>query len=413
MEGVSKNDIHSIRLILSLRFRDDMNALMIAARDGNLSACQNLVSYGCPLDSQDSRGYTALMYASRDGYAPIVRLLLQAGANAAVCTKHGYSALFAASVNGFADTVQLLCSHVDPNCRDTDGYTPIICAFINNHPDTALALLDHGGDPTIRDGSGRNAIMHAIEGYCCQVLQVLLDRQIYLECATDSLSYGVLYLSAVQHHCDLVRMFLFHSNYLREFVSDVVSCSDVTAEALVESVLRSENHSLTDSIRRELAMTVLIEARTYIIELISIYLDQITTTYPLSGLVEASVWCIRIYKILMGNSPAKSLEFFWSFLEHVLAICSSYESHRGEELYSVSTFSIEGKKTDMDSLLPSTDKKIKLLISFIEIYCIGMSSVWNGLEETRGEPLPSSPRLSILFSRNLAFIKYVILMSSD
>ena len=59
----------------------------------------------------------------------------------------------------------------------------------------------------------------------------------------------------------------------------------------------------------------------------------------------------------------------------------------------------------MDSLLPSTDRKIKLLISFIEIYCIGMSSVWNGQEETRGEPLPSSPRLSTLFHRNLAFIK--------
>ena len=91
MEGVSKNDIPSIRLILSHHFPDGMNALMVAARDGNLSACQNLVSYGCPLDSQDFRGYTALIYASRDGYVPIVRLLLQAGANASICTKYGLS----------------------------------------------------------------------------------------------------------------------------------------------------------------------------------------------------------------------------------------------------------------------------------------------------------------------------------
>ena len=405
MEGVSKNDIPSIRLILSHHFPDGMNALMVAARDGNLSACQNLVSYGCPLDSQDFRGYTALIYASRDGYVPIVRLLLQAGANASICTKYGYSALLAACNNGFADTVQLLCSYVDPNCRDTEGYTPLICAFMNNHPETAITLLDHGGDPTLRDVSGRNAIMHAVDGCCCQVLQVLLDRHIYLEYTTEQVSYGVLYLSAVRHQCDLVHLLLFQSDYLREFVKNLVSCSNVTAEALVENVLRSENHTLSESKRKELAMTVIIEARTCIIELISTYLDQISTTYPLSGLVEASVWCIRVHKILMGNSPAKSLEFFWSFLEHVLTLCSNYESIQEGELNSNSPSCTEVRKTDMDSLLPSTDRKIKLLISFIEIYCIGMSSVWNGQEETRGEPLPSSPRLSTLFHRNLAFIK--------
>ena len=208
----------------------------------------------------------------------------------------------------------------------------------------------------------------------------------------------------MRHQCDLVHLLLLQSDYLREFVRNLFSCSNVTAEALVENVLRSENGSLSDSKRKELAMTVMIEARTCIVELISTYLDQISTTYPLSGLVEASVWCIRVHKILMGNSPAKSLEFFWSFLEHVLAVCSNYESIQGGELNSISSWT-EVRKMNMDSLLPSTDRKVKLLISFIEIYCIGMSSVWNGQEETRGEPLPSSPRLSTLFRRNLAFIK--------
>lgn len=404
MEGVSKNDIPSIRLIISHHFPGSMNALMVAARDGNVSACQNLVSYGCSLDSQDSRGYTALIYASRDGYLPIVRLLLQAGADASICTKSGYSALFAACVNGFADIVRLLCTCVDPNSRDDEGYTPIACAFVNNHVEVARVLLDYGADPTLRDASGRSAIMHAVDECCCQVLKLLIDKQIYLEYATDQFSCGVLYLAAVRRQKDLVSLLTLQSDYIREFISNLISCSNITAEAMVESVIRSQNQTLSDQKRKELATVVMIEARTCIIELISTYIGQSSTLYPLSGLVEASVWCNRVYKILMGNTPAKSLEFFWSFVEHLLALCSQEPDPRDVKDNSLPCTDMNRIK-DIDSLLPSTNKQIKLLFSFIEIYCIGMSGVWNGREETRGDPLPPSPRLGVLFHNNLTFIK--------
>ena len=63
-----------------------------AARRGDTSAVQTLLTLGADANSTDESGYTALMYASAEGYIGIVQALLNKGANVNVTeTDRGYA----------------------------------------------------------------------------------------------------------------------------------------------------------------------------------------------------------------------------------------------------------------------------------------------------------------------------------
>jgi ankyrin repeat protein len=96
-----------------------------AARRGDTSAVQTLLTLGADANSTDESGYTALMYASADGYIEIVQALLNKGANVNVTeTDRGYAegtangivihqgdtntALSLASANGHHEIVEML-----------------------------------------------------------------------------------------------------------------------------------------------------------------------------------------------------------------------------------------------------------------------------------------------------------------
>lgn len=398
------NDIPSIRLILAHSFQDGMNPLMLAARDGNLAACKNLLSYGCPLNSQDNRGYTALIYACRDGYYSIVQLLLSAGADASLSTKFGYSPLHAASINGYASIVSLLCEYVDPNVQDSEGFTPLICACMNNHADTVAALIRNGAQLSLADAYGRDAIVHAIDECSIQVIELLLRSHVHLLYKLPTFACSILYVAAVRRQRALVSLLVSYPLYLGEFIDDLIEKSSLMVEATVEDALRLQSPYLSDECRSLLADVVLSKARNCIKELLEVYVTPAqNTTHPLSGLVEASVWCNRAYKILVSNAPADELAFFWSFVENLLALCSrDYKQQRSVgRRYPTSCFG------SLTLSVPNTPRQVKLLFSFIEIYCIGMSEVWNGGDRAHPEEVSyaCSPRLNLLFQNNLPFIK--------
>ena len=403
MRGVTMNDIPSIRLILAQSFHDGMNPLMLAARDGNVAAVKNLVTYGCPLNAQDNRGYTALIYACRDGFFSIVQFLLAAGADASLSTKFGYSPLHAASINGYASIVSLLCEYVDPNTQDSEGFTPLICACMNNHADVVATLIQNGAQLSLADVSGRDAVVHAIDESSIQVIELLLRSHVHLLYKLPTFACSVLYIAAVRRQRAVVSLLVSNPLYLGEFIDDLIEKSSLVVEATVENALRLQSPYLSDNRRSLLADVVLSKARNCIKELLEVYMTTAqNTAHPLSGLVEASVWCNRAYKILISNAPAEELAFFWSFVEFLLALCSrDYKQRSTGCRCPTSCFG------SLTLSVPNTPRQVKLLFSFIEIYCIGMSEVWNGGDHAHPDEVSyaCSHRLYLLFQNNLPFIK--------
>lgn len=86
------------------------------------------------------------------------------------------SAMFDACRRGDLEEVRALCA-TDPaliHLTDVKGFTPLIIAAYNNHPDTTEFLLEKGADANSQDNAGNTALMGvSFKGYTHIAMQLL------------------------------------------------------------------------------------------------------------------------------------------------------------------------------------------------------------------------------------------------
>ena len=107
----------------------------------------------------------ALYRAAGDGKTTEVTGLLRSGVNVNGRTRSGSYALNAAAVENNTEVIQILLAHgADPNVRNRQGDTPLICAtkYAGGRSDTVKLLVDAGTDREIRDNSGNTALDYAM-----------------------------------------------------------------------------------------------------------------------------------------------------------------------------------------------------------------------------------------------------------
>ncbi|NKB57403.1 MAG: hypothetical protein GKS00_13840 [Alphaproteobacteria bacterium] len=92
-----------------------------AAKDGDVSWIERLITEGHAVDGRDRYGQTALMLASMHGHKAIVDTLIANDADLDVTAKYGLSAL--------------------------------MLAIVNHHPDIAASLIEAGANTKLR-GTG-------------------------------------------------------------------------------------------------------------------------------------------------------------------------------------------------------------------------------------------------------------------
>ncbi|EFJ17578.1 hypothetical protein SELMODRAFT_114584 [Selaginella moellendorffii] len=104
-----------------------LDALHIAAREGNEPGLLELLSQGVPVDNfPDSDGRTALHWASDRGHLGLVELLLSRGAKLQAKDKEGQTALHYACVCEQEMVAKFLISKgADLQARDAEGSTPL------------------------------------------------------------------------------------------------------------------------------------------------------------------------------------------------------------------------------------------------------------------------------------------------
>lgn len=120
------------------------------------------------------------------------------------------AALYNASEHGATAVVRdLLAGGANPNWQNVTGWTPLMIAAAERHPDTVIVLLDAKANPNLRNRLGRTALMFAASYGQDAIVERLLaagaDPNIV---AGDATGWTALVAAAAAGHAGVVETLL-------------------------------------------------------------------------------------------------------------------------------------------------------------------------------------------------------------
>jgi ankyrin repeat protein len=137
--------------------------LLPAAKRGDVSLVESMLSQGADANAKDSRDVTALMWAVESGERKAVEILLSGGADVNAGDKTGGTALMRAARDGYMDIARLLLDkNADVNAKDLNGYNALVWAAMQENNEEIIDLLKkHGSEIHYCGKCGKIAV-----GYC-------------------------------------------------------------------------------------------------------------------------------------------------------------------------------------------------------------------------------------------------------
>jgi ankyrin repeat protein len=174
--------------------------------------------------------------AASGGDVAAMKRLLDTGLDPNARDSAGYTPLIAAARAGNVTTIRLLTSRgADPNLRDAavNSWTPLLHAIHKAQPGSTAALLDAGANPNGTDTNGTTPLMMAAGYGYTDIVKILLARGANPRLATnDGISAIDLARSGVP---DIDRFTVF-------------DCQDDTVKALLAADPKLPDH--TDNLPR-------------------------------------------------------------------------------------------------------------------------------------------------------------------
>jgi len=132
-------------MIIDVRNRHNVTALMLASSQGNIEIVNILLAHGPKLELRDLDGSTALMCAVDKGHLEITCILLDNKANVNQQNFDGISPLMLACKNGHQAMVKFLISRpeIKLNLQSTDGLSALMFAALKGHHDIFTFMMDY------------------------------------------------------------------------------------------------------------------------------------------------------------------------------------------------------------------------------------------------------------------------------
>eukprot|EP00457_Paulinella_chromatophora_P003314 gb/GEZN01003321.1/.p1 GENE.gb/GEZN01003321.1/~~gb/GEZN01003321.1/.p1 ORF type:complete len:567 (-),score=102.32 gb/GEZN01003321.1/:413-2113(-) len=161
----------------------EINALRLfkAVSTGTVEAVRDLIPL-INVDAINERGDNALMMAARRGELPIVDILMKAKSNVHHRNKKGSSPLIAASMRGHTEVCRrFLTAGSNVNEETSSKDTALSLAVWKNHTDTCLLLMDAGAQVVRVDKFGDTMLLDAAKHGNVVVMKRLIERSVPID----------------------------------------------------------------------------------------------------------------------------------------------------------------------------------------------------------------------------------------
>lgn len=153
--------------------------LLIAVTEDRLAVARLLVAMGASPDALDARHDTPWLVTGVTGSVPMAELLLRFNPDLTIRNRYGGVSIIPAAERGHVDYVRRVAkTRIDLNHVNDLGWTALLEAILlgdgsARYVDIVSILLDHGADPTIRDGDGVSPLQHARDRGFTAIARVL------------------------------------------------------------------------------------------------------------------------------------------------------------------------------------------------------------------------------------------------
>ena len=154
----------------------ESDQLHSAARVGDVTKIESLLSLGFPVDSRDATNKTPLMIAAGKAKLQAVTFLIGKGASPSSEDNRGSNSLHFASQSGNTDIIELLLLTHGPDIDSTTakGSTPLMIAAGNGKLQAVECLLGKGASPSLESNEGWNSLHFASQSGNTDIIELLL-----------------------------------------------------------------------------------------------------------------------------------------------------------------------------------------------------------------------------------------------
>ena len=209
------------------------NCLHIAARNGHLSLCKNLIDkYNFDVNVADNGGWTAFHFSARNGSYELFKLFADMGASINMKSNEGWNCLHIAAKAGHVNLCKMLIERQNFNVyvTDNDGRTVLHHSAELGSYELVNFFVNKGADIQLKSKSGRNCLTIAAFHGHSDLCKKLIDRHEFDIGIADNYGFTALHNSAISGTYELVKFFIDMGSHINIKTNSGQNCLHFAAD---------------------------------------------------------------------------------------------------------------------------------------------------------------------------------------
>ena len=215
-----------------LKTNDGMNCLHIAASQGHLHLCKDLIDK-CNFDVNiaDNLGWTGLHFSAKTGSYELVKYFADMGTDIYLKTDDGMNCLHIAALTGHLNLCKMLIDKhkFDVKMADYLGWRAFHCSAQTGCYELVIYLADLGTDIHLKTNGGVNCLHIAANGGHLNLCKVLIDKHKFDVNMATNHGWTALHYSVQSGSYELVKYIADMGTDIHHKTSDGTNCLHIAA----------------------------------------------------------------------------------------------------------------------------------------------------------------------------------------